>query len=250
MMMFKSLLIETGAEILKVARAPEYIIPTLVFPVAFYFMFGVILAGSSNNASYLLATYGIFAVMGPAIFGFGVSTATERDKGWLTLKRAAPAPAINYIVAKIIATVIFAALSLVALYIVGGFVGGVVLPRQTWALLLLTHMLATLPFILIGLTLGFLLNANAAVAFANIVFMGLAVLGGLWIPIFVFPEIMQTMAKFLPTYHLGEIALTVSGQPAAPGQGEREISGHIAMTINMTIGLTALTVFAWTRQRK
>ena len=100
-----------------------------------------------------------------------------------------------------------------------------------------------------GLTLGFLLNTNAAVAFANIVFMGLAVLGGLWIPIFVFPELMQTIAKFLPTYHLGEIALAVSGQSAAPGQEEREIGGHLAMVINMTIGLAALTIFAWTRQR-
>jgi len=250
MLMFKSLMIETGAEILKIIRAPEFIIPTLAFPVAFYFIFGVILAGTSNNASYLLATYGIFAVMGPAIFGFGVSTATERDKGWLTLKRAAPAPAINYITAKVIATIIFGALSLIGLYLVGGFLGGVELPRKVWGLLLLTHILATLPFILIGLSLGFLLNGNAAIAFANIIFMGLAVLGGLWIPIFVFPEIMQTMATFLPSYHLGEIALAVSGQPAAPGQEAREIWGHLGMVLNMSIGLGALTIFAWTRQRQ
>ena len=249
MTMFKSLLIETGAEILKVARAPEYIIPTLLFPVAFYFMFGVVLSGTSNNASYLLATYGVFAVMGPAIFGFGVSTATEKGKGWLTLKRAAPARAVNYIAAKVITTVIFATMAVALLYMVGGFVAGVELSRETWALLLLTHMLATLPFILIGLTLGFLLNANAAIAFANIVFMGLAILGGLWIPIFVFPDTMQSIAKALPTYYLGEIALAVSGQPPSPGQGAREIGGHITMVIYMTIGLTALTVFAWTRQR-
>jgi len=124
------------------------------------------------------------------------------------------------------------------------------LPRKVWGLLLLTHILATLPFILIGLSLGFLLNGNAAIAFANIIFMGLAVLGGLWIPIFVFPEIMQTMATFLPSYHLGEIALAVSGQPAAPGQEAREIWGHLGMVLNMSIGLGALTIFAWTRQRQ
>lgn len=248
-MILKSLCVETGAEILKVARAPEFIIPTLIFPVAFYFMFGVVLAGTSNNAGYLLATYGVFAVMGPAIFGFGVSTATERDKGWLTLKRAAPAPAVNYIAAKVITTVIFASLALCLLYIVGGFAGGVELPRQVWAKLLITHMLATLPFILIGLTLGFLLSSNAAIAFANIVFMGLAILGGLWMPIFVFPEIMQSIAKFLPTYHLGEIALAVSDQPPGPGQGERDIGPHLTMVAYMTIGLMVLTLFAWTRQR-
>lgn len=244
MRLANSILIETGAEIVQVVRAPEYIIPTLVFPVAFYGLFGVLLAGGSDNAAYLLATYGIFAVMGPSIFGFGIAVANERERGWLDLKRAAPAPAASYILAKVITTLIFASLAVALVYIVAGFVGGVALPRAIWAALLGVHILATLPFILIGLTIGFFLKANTAIAIANLFFMGLAILGGLWIPVFVFPEIMQTIAKFLPSYHLAEIALGVSGAP-----GERDMGFHVGITLIMTLVLSGITLLAWRNQQ-
>ena len=66
---------EAGAEVLKAVRAPEFILPTLLMPCAFYTIFGVVLSSSSDNAAYLLATYGVFAVMAPSIFGFGVGVA-------------------------------------------------------------------------------------------------------------------------------------------------------------------------------
>ena len=84
---------EAGAEVLKSERAPEFLLPTLIMPIAFYTLFAVVLPGGSEQAAYLLATFGVFTVMGPAIFGFGVAVAAEREKGWLDLKRVAPAPA-------------------------------------------------------------------------------------------------------------------------------------------------------------
>lgn len=238
------LVIEAGAEVLKALRAPEFVIPTLVLPVAFYCLFGIILPmGGGNNASYLLATYGVFAVMGPSIFGFGIAVATERERGWLELKRAAPIAGSTYLLAKIFATVVFAALALALLYIAAGFFGGVALPRGTWAQLLLVHVLATLPFILIGLTIGLVMKANGAVAVANLLFLGLAILGGLWIPIMVFPSAMQAMATFLPSYQLAEIALAVTGAP-----GERDVVFHLSAVLVMTVVLGGITLLAWRRQ--
>jgi ABC-2 type transport system permease protein len=238
------LVVESGAEILKALRAPEYIIPNMILPVAFYSLFGIIIPwGGGNNAAYLLATYGVFAVMSPAIFGFGIAVATERERGWLELKRAAPVAGSTYLLAKIYTTLIFAALALVPLYVAAGFFGGVALPRGTWAELLLVHVLATLPFILIGLTIGLVMKANGAVAVANLLFLSLAVLGGLWIPIMVFPDSLQTIAAFLPSYRLAEIALYVVGAP-----GDREPIGHLLVLSLMTAGLLALALLAWRRQ--
>ena len=108
--------------------------------------------------------------MGPSIFGFGVGVANERERGWLDLKRAAPAPAVSYILAKVITTLIFAALAVAMVHAVAGFGAGVALPRTTWAALMGVHILSTLPFILLGLTIGFLLRSNGAVAIANLLF--------------------------------------------------------------------------------
>jgi len=241
----RAILLETGAEILKVARAPEFIVPTLAFPVAFYSLFGVVLSGGgTGRAAYLLATYGVFAVMGAAIFGFGVGVANERERGWLDLKRAAPAPAVSYILAKVLATFIFASLAVALVHAVAGFAAGVALPRATWAALLGVHILSTLPFVLIGLTIGLSLKANGAVAVANLLFLLLAVLGGLWIPISSFPAFMQSFAQFLPSFHLAEIALYVSGAP-----GNRHLFTHLAVVTVLTVTLLSITLYAWRVQR-
>jgi len=240
-----AILTEAGTEILKAIRAPEFLVPTLIFPVAFYALFGVALSnGDSKNAAYLLATFGIFATMGPSIFGFGIAVANEREHGWLDLKRAAPAPAISYVLAKVITTLIFASVAVALLHAVAGFGAGVALPRATWATLLGVHILSTLPFILIGLIIGFLMRASGAVAVANLLFMGLAVLGGLWIPIAVFPAVMQTLAQFLPSFHLAEIALHVSAAP-----GTRDLQFHVLMAFSMTAILLGFTLLAWRHQR-
>ncbi len=240
----KSFNLEAGAELLKALRAPEFIIPTLGMPVAFYVLFAIVLPSSGNSASYLLATFGIFAVMGPAVFGFGITVANERDKGWLSIKRAAPSRGFSYIGAKVCTTLLFSGISLAIIYAVAGFAGGVTLPTNTWSLLLITHIFATFPFILVGLCIGFLCNGNAAVAVSNVFFLAFAALGGLWIPIMVFPTYLQSFAQFLPSYHLSEIALGVSG-----AAGERDIIYHLIVIGSMTIILLGATALAWTKQR-
>jgi len=235
---------ESGAEILKAFRAPEFILPTLLMPMMFYSLFGILMPSTGDNAIYLLATYGIFAVMGPSIFGFGIGVASERDQGWLQLKRASPAPAAAYIGAKIITTILFATLALIPIYLIAGFVGSVALPRSTWLLLYSVHIVAVLPFILIGLSLGFLFGSSGAVAVSNIVFLGLAILGGLWFPVFMFPTFLQNMAAFTPSYHLGELALAVVNAP-----GEHNSDFNLATITIITCFLMGVAVITWLRQR-
>ncbi|MCF6226925.1 MAG: ABC transporter permease [Xanthomonadales bacterium] len=240
---------ECGAEILKAVRAPEYILPTLLMPIAFYLLFAFALPGAGdNNALYFLATYGIFAVMGPSIFGFGVGVANERDRGWLSIKRASPAPAIAYLGAKITVTLIFASLALIPIYLAAGFGAGIALPHSVWALLLGLHLMSVIPFILIGLIVGFSLGSNGAVAISNIVFLAMAALGGLWLPIFLFPDALQKISITLPSYQLAEIALAIVDAPT-PTDSLRVPSENITVVVIMTIFLASLAYLAWARQR-
>lgn len=238
------LLHETGAELTASIRAPEFIIPTLALPSGFYLIFGVMMSRGGSMSAYLLATYGVFAVMGPAIFGFGVGVATEREKGWLSLKRVAPAPAITYIGAKLLTTLLFSALALLPIYVAAGFAGDVAMPRSDWLLLFATHMLAAVPFSMIGLLLGFSFGSGAAVAVSNIVFLGFALLGGLWLPITLFPSLMQTAAQAIPAFHLAEVSLSVIDSDTA-----RPVLMHLAVIAGMTVVLAALATRAWRRQQ-
>ncbi|WP_375547558.1 ABC transporter permease [Oceanicaulis alexandrii] len=242
--MANAYLAEIKAEVLKLSRMPEFAIPTLILPVMFFTLFGVIIPGSRDNAPYLLSTFGVFAVMGPALFGFGAGVAQERERGWLTLKRAVPAPASALLVAKTTATILIASVSLAAIYAVAAFAADVSLPPAVWLGLLLVHVLSAIPFVLIGLALGFVFGANAAVAVANILYLGMAVLGGLWMPISIFPRIMGQIAQVLPSFHLAEIALAISG-----AAGDKAMLGHILATLVITVIAAGLALLAWARQR-
>ena len=75
MSILKAFVLEVQAEVMKSFRAPEFAIPTIIFPLVFYSVFGVMLGNGGQQATYLLATFGVFSVMGPSMFGFGVGVA-------------------------------------------------------------------------------------------------------------------------------------------------------------------------------
>jgi ABC-2 type transport system permease protein len=59
--------------------------------------------------------FATFGVMAPSMFGFGMFVAAEREQGLLTLKRGLPMPATAYPLAKMLMTMLFATIVMVAL---------------------------------------------------------------------------------------------------------------------------------------
>src|SRR5262249_43581464 len=96
---------ELQAELRRAWRTPAFAVPSLLF----YLLFGVLL-GRGHAPLYLLATYCVFGAMAPALFGFGVQLALDREGGLLTLKRALPMPAAAPLLARLAMAVMFALL--------------------------------------------------------------------------------------------------------------------------------------------
>lgn len=206
---------EAWAECLRMARTPAFVLPTLAFPVVFYLMFAVMLPGqwsSFQKATYLFATYGVFAVIGPALFGFGVGLAMDRDSGLLALKRVAPMPISAYFLARIAMSLLSGLVVLLLLSAAAFGLGGVKMALGDWLLLMAALLLGTLPFCAMGLFIGAVCKGQAAVAVVNLVYLPMSVLSGLWMPIFVFPAFLQQLAVIWPAWHLAQLALGLSGQ--------------------------------------
>ena len=207
-------LLEARYELLRQLREPAFVLPTLLFPTAFYLLFGVMLSRSAANAEYMLAGYGVFGIMGAALFGFGAGIASEREQGLLRLKRALPAPPGAWLLAKMAAAMAFAAVISILLATLAATLGGVALAPWQWLVLLAINVLGVLPFCAIGLYIGSLVGANAAVAVVNILFLPMAFLSGLWMPLAVLPDIFTRLAPVWPAYHLGQAAMKVVGHDA------------------------------------
>jgi ABC-2 type transport system permease protein len=237
---------ETVAEWRKAWRQPAFAIPTLVLPLAFYALFGIVLARpGGGNAAYLMATYGVFASLGPALFAFGAGIASERETGQLALKQVSPLPVPLYLGAKLLTCLGFTGLVVLALYALAAGAGGVTMPREAWLALALVHLLAAVPMGLLGLVVGLSFGGSAAMGVTNLLFMALAVLGGLWIPVFLFPGWMQAIAQAMPSYHLAELALATSGY-AIGGSA----AGHAAAAAGFTLAFAAAVALAWRRAHR
>lgn len=237
--MFRILMAECHTEILKAWRMPSFSVPTLVFPLVFYAMFGVVLGGGdASRATYMLATYGIFAALGPSLFSFGVSIATERDRGWLEVKRAAPMPFAALIMARMAMAMLFALIVTLALFATAYFGAGVRLPVGTWFALAALNLFTTIPFSLLGLVIGLRAKAQAAAAITNLAFFGFSLLGGLWVPITIMPKVMATIALVMPSFHFGEMALYLIG--AKDG---------VAPVLNIALALFFSVLFAFAAHR-
>jgi ABC-2 type transport system permease protein len=210
--------LESKHEFLRLLRAPSFAVPTLLFPAMFYFLFAVLFVGRQSNDYhaniYLLATYGVFGVMMPGLFGFGVSVAMDRERGWLTLKRAQPMPAGAYLASKLTMAMLFAATIFAILALLATTVGGVALPLAAWLKLLVVEIFGVLPFCAIGLCLATFLTGQAAPAVINLIYLPMSFMSGLWMPLSILPPFVRGIAPIWPAYHLGQLALSAVGQPS------------------------------------
>lgn len=228
--------LEARNELLRLLRTPSFAVPTLVFPPMFYVLFAVLLgrggAGGGERAAYLLATYGVFGVMAPGLFGFGVALALDRERGFLALKRALPVPPGAMLLARMAMAMLFAAVISLVLTLIGVTLAGVALtPAQMFALLAV-DVFGVLPFCAIGLYVGSLVGGQGAPAVVNLIYLPMAFLAGLWMPLHLLPPFFATIAPLWPAHHLAQIALGVVGTSGG--------DAHLGLHAAVLAGVTAL----------
>ncbi|MEJ2790437.1 MULTISPECIES: ABC transporter permease [unclassified Pseudoxanthomonas] len=227
----RAYLLEARYEFLRLLRTPSFSLPCLLFPPVFYLLFGVLLGGKGGSvaAHYMLAGYGVFGVIGVALFGFGVTVAMDREQGLLTLKRAQPMPPGAYLVAKMAMALLFAAIILSLLAVLAAGVAGVQLSATQWTAWVTACLVGVLPFSALGLWLGTLVSGRGAPALINLIYLPMAFLSGLWVPLTMLPSVLQTTAPVWPAYHLAHIAQ----QAVGVGTG-RPLGLHVAVLAAIT----------------
>ena len=242
---FRIYLLEARFQVVEVLREPMFAIPTLAFPLIFYLFFGVIMGtGGASLAvpTYVLATYGVFGVLGPALFGFGAGLANERDTGVLLLKQTTPMPAGAYLFAKVMAALIFGAVVVAALFLTAAHAAGVALYRWQWFALAGVLLAGVIPFCALGLAIGAWARGRSAVAVVNLVFLPMAMLAGLWLPISMFPDVMQDIALALPAYHHAQLALKVIAMDAG-----QSVAVHVSVLAVETLVFLAVAALGFRR---
>jgi ABC-2 type transport system permease protein len=207
---------EAKYEFLKNLRLRMYTMSVLSFPIMFYVLFGLVLNSKESLAgtpvpAYMIATYGTFGVMGASLFGTAAGLASDRGLGWLQVKRASPMPPFAYFAAKVVTSMIFSTIIVLALFGLGVAFGGVRMPVVQFAALLGTLVAGSLPFSAMGLALGYFTGPNSAPATINLIYLPMSFCSGLWVPMMFLPKLVRQIALVMPPYHLAQLALGIVG---------------------------------------
>jgi ABC-2 type transport system permease protein len=230
---------EAKYELLKKLRVPMFTVCVLGFPLMFYVLFGILMNGRFGHiraATYLLGTYGTFAVIGVCIFGLAVNLAIERDLGWLELRQASPMPLGPYFVSKVIMCSVFSLVLLIILLALGILFGHVEISAVSAVKLMAVLMAGVVPFSAMALLLGFLVKGSSAPSFFNMIFLPMSFCSGLWMPIFFMPRAVQQIAPYLPPYHLSRLALGAIGinPPSSYATHWEALAGYTFLFLGLT----------------
>lgn len=188
-------------------RQPGFWVPTVLFPAMLYSFFGAGLAGQGPAAAYAMASFAVYAVLGVGFYQFGVTVAQDRADPFIRWQRLLPGSAFAPWAARVLAGIGFSALALLLVLTLGKVLGGVVLANTgAWVRLVVVTLFAALPATLMGMALGAVVSARAAAPLANLIFLPLAYLGGLWMPPHLLPDAVAALSVWTPTRAMAELA--------------------------------------------
>lgn len=195
-------------ELLRKLRNRRTLIFTMIMPAVFYLIFGLTnkdeMLGSTNAALYIsvsLATYGAMI----ATTTGGAQVAIERALGWSRQLALTPLRPAAYILIKVIVSMVLGAVSVIVVFVLTATTG-VHAPLTTLVSSGLLVILTSCVFAAFGVMLGYLLPAENAIQVASMVLGILSLIGGLFVPLEIWPDTLQTIARFTPAYGVGEIA--------------------------------------------
>ncbi|MEM7336395.1 MAG: ABC transporter permease [Chloroflexota bacterium] len=212
----KTFVWQVKSELIQLLRIPAFAISAIVFPVILFIFIAFLNFNnlSSENGGYghfLMAGVIVLGVVGVLFFEYGIGVSNEREGGLFRHLRTTPIRPIIYLAAKIMTGVILSAISvlLVVLVAIVGF--GIRFPFNP-LLFILTIFIGALPFTAMGFALGYSVNPRAASATANLVYLPMSFLSGLFYDLGGAPEYLQWIANLSPmTYYANSVRGAMSG---------------------------------------
>jgi ABC-2 type transport system permease protein len=189
-------------------RNPYTLAFTLAMPVAMYLLFGVSMgygtlsAGNGNVSFYIMTS---MAAYGTAVAMSSLTSlaATEAKQGWGRQLAMTPLTTAGYALTKLLMSVAFAALALVAVFTAGMLSGAHVDGAWRWVATAGIILGIGLIYGLFGLGVGLFFSSDSAAALASISMTFFAFFGNVFMPL---DGVMLDIARFTPLY--GFVALS------------------------------------------
>ncbi|MFL0456907.1 ABC transporter permease [Brachybacterium paraconglomeratum] len=182
-----------------------FMVFTIALPVGMYLLFSTMFGAEAEGQArgMIMINMAAYGGLGAAVTA-GTQIQEDQRNGFLRQLVVAGLSPRSFLIGSVIAAsaVIVPALAAVGLV---GLATGVEASPGRFLLTLVVLWLGLLPTILIGLVLGMVLRGAAAMAGGVVTMMAMAIFGGLWMPLEMFPQWIQDLGRALPTYWISSL---------------------------------------------
>lgn len=202
---FKLLLTHTLYMCLELFRQPMYLVSTILFPSMFFWFFGIPNAKEPGSIAILSASFACFGVLSVVLFQFGVGISQDKESSWYFYLRSLPSHRGVVLGSRVLAGILFSMLAICGVFATALIFADLKISDIDWLRLFALLFCGAIPFALLGICLGLLVNSQAILPVANLVYLPLSFAGGLWMPPNILPTAIQKISEYLPTRMYGEI---------------------------------------------
>lgn len=210
--------LHTRFNVLETVRIPIAVIGNVLFPslaLVFFVVPSPQAGADAVVATSAVAQLALFAVMSAYLFTFGTGVAEDRALPFDGYVRTLPAGVLPRLAGRVVTGIIFALTALVPLLLLGGLLTEARLPVGTLVLGIAVLLAVSLPFLMLGLAIGYRMSNKAAIAVVQVVLFPLAFAGGLFLPPALFPGWLETLSTALPSRAARDLLVeTVTGTSA------------------------------------
>jgi len=205
-------------QFLETVRVPIAVLGNMLFPALAMFFFVVPQREVANDplwSTMAVASLGLFAVCSASLFTYGLGVAEDRQLPFDPFVRSLPAGPGPRMVARIGNGAIFALFGLVPLILIGWLFTAASVTLGQLLAGVGTILLVSVPFVLLGMAVGYSLSAKAALPVVQVVLFPLAFAGGLFLPPQVFPGWLDAISQATPTRAGRDLLVqALTGEPA------------------------------------
>jgi ABC-2 type transport system permease protein len=234
-------------EILRMFRDRRFVFFTIAFPVVLYLLLSNVFgAGGTDEVTgltapaYLMVGFASYGAIGAVLSTTGPRLAVELQSGWLRQLRVTPLPTWSLITAKTLAAMTLALPALTLVGLAAALTRGVHLSAAAWIGMLALMWVGTLPFAALGTLIGSVVNPDSAQPVMLVCYFTLSIIGGLWIPVGQLPEMLRSVATWLPSNRFAELGWDIAG-----GHAPSATAGLVLAA--WTVGLGGLATAAYRR---
>jgi ABC-2 type transport system permease protein len=213
-----------GLEMARQLRNARSLVFTFAIPVVMLLIFGGTYGSQFDSAAHLpwivvttvqMGGYG--AMMAALAQAFTI--VNERSVGWNRQLRITPLSGTGYLVTKVAAALAVGLLSIIIVMAVSIIVLHANLSAEGWIMAGLGLWIGIVPFALIAILIGQFAKPEFAQPLFMVTFLGLSILGGLWVPLDILPAWVSNVAQVVPSFwlnRLGQMGASLSGNALTP----------------------------------